>query len=142
VFISRILFYLLSKVKFAMYGSSVFQNFCVGRQQVYLIYNRVSSLLRSQINLLFGLRCSKFSQLSWMYISNVALSVSYNIGHLNNIWLSSSTSFNVCIWKQYPPMSLASNMLRAVDREWFGLYWFATLKKRCMKKMIQCVFIN
>ena len=64
VFISRILFYLLSKVKFAMYGSSVFQNFCVGRQQVYLIYNRVSSLLRSQINLLFGLRCSKFSQLS------------------------------------------------------------------------------
>ena len=27
----------LSKVKFAMYGSSVFQNFCLGRQQVYLI---------------------------------------------------------------------------------------------------------
>jgi hypothetical protein len=25
----------LSKVKFAMYGSSVFQNFCLGRQQVY-----------------------------------------------------------------------------------------------------------
>ena len=67
-----------------MYGSSVFQNFCLGRQQVYLIYNRVSSLLRSQINLLFGLRCSKFSQLSWMYISNVALSVSYNMG----IWIT------------------------------------------------------
>ena len=27
----------LSKVKFAMYGSSVFQNLCLGRQQVYLI---------------------------------------------------------------------------------------------------------
>jgi hypothetical protein len=47
------------------------------RKTASLFNNRVSSLLRSQINLLFGLRCSKFLQLSWMYISNVALSVSY-----------------------------------------------------------------
>jgi hypothetical protein len=46
------------------------------RKTASLFNNRVSSLLRSQINLLFGLRCSKFLQLSWMYISNVALSVS------------------------------------------------------------------
>ena len=37
VFISRNTVLSLSKVKFAMYGSSVFQNFCLGRQQVYLI---------------------------------------------------------------------------------------------------------
>ena len=37
VFISRNTILSLSKVKFAMYDSSVFQNVCLGRQQVYLI---------------------------------------------------------------------------------------------------------
>jgi hypothetical protein len=59
-----------------------------------IIFYPIGIILNKIRELIVQTQMFKILQLSWMYISNVALSVSY-IGHLNNIWLSSSTSFNV-----------------------------------------------